>query len=417
MKFMDLHKNIKIRISESFLSTFVSSMVFPLMAIYLANHFGIVIAGFLLMFNALVGIFMNFIGGYFADQYGRKKNILSAEIIRFIAFFTMMICNSPWFSSPVITFFMMVLNSVCWGLSGPANGAMLIDVSKQEQRKLMYTIMYWANNLAIAVGGILGAILFKEYLFELFMALTIVAGFIVFLVLFFLEETYYPQNSSKKPLEHVTEIVRNYKKVLGDRIFVLFTIAGILLLSLEHHLTNYISIKLSAEMPSQDFLFWTIDGVKMLGILRSENTILVLIFALFALKLTKNIKDKTLLISSCVLFSFGYGMIAYFNDVALLLVFMALLTIGEVCRVPAEQSYMAAIPPKDARSSYIAINGLKFNISMLLASFTITISAFLPSSIIAIIITIVGLTGTLIFVKIIPSIELRKKQAEFTDVG
>jgi MFS transporter, DHA1 family, multidrug resistance protein B len=417
MRFKDFHKNIKIIIIESFMSRFIGGMIFPFMTIYLVSHFGAKTAGLLLLINVFAGIAVSFLGGYFADQFGRKKTMLWAEMLRFFAFIIMMVCNSPWLESAMITFLMMTVNSICWGLSGPANQAMLIDVSSPEQRKLMYSITYWANNLSIAIGGIVGAVLFKNYLFELFIALAFVAGVTVILVAFFMNESYTPVKSSIKSAQHVFQLFRSYKSVLKDRLFLLYVIAGVLILSMEMQLTNYVATRLSTEMPTQRFYSWKIDGITMLGILRSENTILVVILALLATRLTDYMKDKTVLVASCLLFSIGYGIIAYANNIWILFVFMVLLTVGEVFRVPVEQSFMAVIPPDDARSVYMAVNGLKYNLSMLIASLTVTLGSYLPSLMMAILITAVGLAGTFIYYAIIPGLEIRKEKREIKQVS
>ena len=412
MRFKDFHKNIKIRIVETFMSRFIGSMIFPFMSIYLAVHFGAKVAGLLLLINVFVGIGINFLGGYFADQFGRKRIMLMAESLRFLAFFTMMVCNSPWFESATVTFAMMTVNSICWGLAGPANQAMMIDVSTPPQRKLMYSITYWANNLSIAIGGIIGAFLFKDYLFELFLALSVASAVTALLVAFFIDESYSPIDSDMTPTQHVGKLISNYRTVLHDRLFVLFTIAGVLILSMEFQLTNYIGIRLSEEMPSQPFLYWEINGVQTMGILRSENTIMVVILMLFITKIPHNFKDRTVLVWSCFFFSIGYAALAYSNNVFILFVMMGILTIGEVFRVPVEQSYMAAIPPDDARSSYMAFNGLKFNLSMLIASSTVTLGAIFSSSVMAGIILAIGLTGTFILKVISPELDKRRNDVE-----
>ncbi|WP_273833701.1 MDR family MFS transporter [Guptibacillus sedimenti] len=417
MRFRDFHKNIKIRLIENFISRFIGSMIFPFMSIYLAVHFGAKVAGLLLLVNVFIGIGINFLGGYFADQFGRKKVMLFAETLRFLAFLTMMICNSPWFESAAITFAMMTVNSICWGLAGPANQAMLIDVSTPPQRKLMYSISYWANNLSIAVGGILGAFLFKDYLFELFLSLSIAAAITAFLVAFFIDESHKPVIEELKPAQHVMQLLSTYKRVFQDRLFVLFTIAGVLILSMEFQLTNYIGIRLSEEMPTQQFLLWEFDGVQTMGFLRSENTIMVVILMLFVTRIPHSLKDKSVLVWSCFFFTIGYGVLAYSNSLTLLFLMMAVLTIGEVFRVPVEQSYMAAIPPDDARSSYMAFGGLKFNLSMLVASVTVSLGAVFSSMLMAIVITSIGLIGTLIFFMISPELDARKEQAELRQAG
>ncbi|MET1247695.1 MFS transporter [Sporolactobacillus sp. STCC-11] len=408
MRFRDFHKNIKIRIIETFTSRFVGGMIFPFMTIYLAAHFGAKTTGFLLLINIFIGITISFLGGYLSDQFGRKKVMLYAECARFAAFVVMMISNSPFFESATLTFIMMIVNSISWGLAGPANDAMLIDVSTPEQRKLMYSITYWANNLSIAIGGIVGALLFQHYLFELFIALCVVELGVVFLVAFFIEESHIQRQSGQMSLHrHVLHIVSSYQRVFQDRLFIIFVIAGVLVFSMELQLTNYIGIRLSAEMPTQSLLFWKVNGLTMLGFLRSENTILVAVLMLFSSAVSRRLNDKTALIGSCAIFSIGYGVLAYTNTVWMLIVFMVVLTIGEVFRVPVEQSYAAAIPPEDSRSTYMAINGLKYNLAMLIASLTITIGTYLSTLATAIIITAIGLSGTLLYALILPHVDRR----------
>lgn len=382
-------------------------MIFPFMTIYLAHHFGTKTTGLLLLMTVFIGIANSFVGGYLSDQFGRKKMMLIAELMRFGAFIIMMVSNSPFFESAIMTYLMMVINSISWGLAGPANEAMLIDVSTPEQRKLMYSVTYWANNLSIAIGGILGAMLFQHYLFELFMALCLVQGVLVILVAYFIEESHSPKNDSIKPTQHIMKLFTNYKLVFKDKLFIIFVIAGILVFSMELQLTNYIGIRLSKYMPTQSFLFWNMDGITMMGFLRSENTFLVAILVLFVSKVSHLLNDKATLIVSCTLFSIGYGCLSFFTNVWLLILFMLILTVGEVFRVPVEQSYTAAIPPDDARSTYMAINGLKYNIAMLITSLTITLSTYLSALTMAIIITGIGLIGTLLYFVIIPKLEER----------
>lgn len=417
MRFRDLHKNIKIRIIESFLGRVIGSMVFPFMAIYLAFHFGAKVAGLLLLINVFIGIGLSFVGGYFSDQFGRKKLMATAETIRFLAFLTMAISNSPWFTLPLVTFFMMTVNSICWGLAGPAEQAMLIDVSTPEQRKYIYSISYWSTNLSIAVGGILGAFLFKHYLFELFLGMSVMSGVTAFIAIFFIDESHKPDHAKARVSQHVQQLFSSYKDVLKDRLFVLYVLAGIFILSMEFQLTNYIGIRLTKQMPVQTLFHWHIDGVNMMGFLRTENTIIVTILMVFITRWTSRFKDSWVLISACFIYTIGYGVVSYSNNIWLLFVMMAVLTVGEVSRVPVEQSYMASLPPDHARSTYMAFGGLKFNLSMLISSITVTISAFLPSSVMAVIITLIGLGGTFIYFTIVPGLNKRKKMAELSEAG
>ncbi len=411
MRFRDFHMNIKIRIIETFLSRLVGGMVFPFMAIYLASNFGPTFTGIMLMLNVLIGAAVNFFGGYYADRIGRKKIMALAEVLRFIAFSTMALANSPWLDLPLLTFFMMTINSICWGLSGPANQAMLIDVSTPEQRKLIYSITYWATNLSIAAGGIVGGFFFKTHLFELFMTTAIIAMLVAILVVFFIKESYTPTEIGKASF-NPKGIVRSYRAVLKDRLFLLYVLASLFIMTMEFHLTNFIGIRLTDEMPLQSFLSWDLDGVKMLGFLRTENTILVVLTSLFAARMFSKFKDGSVLIAGCSMYVVGYAAISYFNNIWVLFGFMLFATIGEVIKVPVQQAYLASIPPDNARSTYMAINGLTFNGAMLISSLFVTLSAFLPSIWMTILNLAVGTAGVLIYASIIPGLEGRHHQEQ-----
>ncbi|WP_407269934.1 MDR family MFS transporter [Radiobacillus sp. PE A8.2] len=412
MRFRDFHPNIKLRIIFGFFSEIIGSMIFPFMAIYFAVHFGAKLTGILLILNIVVGALVGFYGGYLSDIMGRKKLMVTAEVMRSLSLVVMTLANSPWFESPTLTFVMFLVGSICWGIEGPATDAMLIDVSKPKERKLMYSIMYWSANLSIAIGGAVGAFLFKDYLFELFIGMTVMSIVVAIVLIFFIQESYVPLKSTieKKPagrFQVFSDILQSYKTVATDKVFILFVIAGLFIQSLEFQLTNYIAVRLHEQMPAQDVFNWSIDGLEMTGVLRTENTVLVVIFAAIIMKVIHAYKDKHVYLISIVLFTIGYTAISYFDNIWILFGAMLVATLGELMRVPVAQSYLAAIPPDDKRSSYMAVNAFTYQGSMILASLSVTLGAFLSKEMMSIFILITGVIGFVIINKIIPSLEQR----------
>lgn len=383
-------------------------MIFPFMSIYLSQHFSPKLVGALLMINVLIGIVSSLGGGYAADRFGRKKLIAAAEVVRCFAFTVMMICNSPLLLLPQVTVAMMVLHAMCSALVTPANQAMLIDVSEPGQRKWIFSLLYWINNLSIALGSLAGAIMFREHLFILFVFLSAVSLVNCLLIMIFIDDNYIPQAREARSVgEHMRSILESYKTVLGDRVFVLFVLSTAMILSMEFQLSHYIGMRLAEEMPVQNFLWWSIGGVEMTGILKSENTILVVALALFASRMTSKRNGKFMLWISGGIFVLSYGVISYTNQVWVLAGMMLTASLAEVIKVPIEQSWLAALPPEQSRSSYLAVSSLKHNMTLLLCSVTVFVSSYLSSLGTTLVITFIGVSGVVILVGITSALEQR----------
>jgi DHA1 family multidrug resistance protein B-like MFS transporter len=384
MRFRDFHRNIQVRIAENFISSTVSTMVFPFMAIYFAGHFGAKITGIIMIFNIIIGIIAGLYGGYFADKIGRKRMIQLSGMLRIGAYTLMAVANSPWFESPVITFLMMTVNSVCWGIGGPASRAMLIDVSTPENRKYVFAISYWFNNLSFAAGSIIGAFLIKSHRFELFAALAVSAVVSWLLVQYFIEETYLPKKAVTKEKPRVLrEMAANYSLVLKDRLFVKYMIAIILIMSLEVQLTNYVGIRLEKEMSVHTLNVFSdsihIDGVRMMGFLQTENTLVVVAATALVTMLFKKYKEYSILMAGLAIYTIGYTIIGFSNSPLLLLFAMVLATIGEISYAPVSESKLAEIADDEHRSAYMAVAGMKWNLGMVIASVCVSLGSFIPS--------------------------------------
>lgn len=73
-------------------------------------------------------------------------------------------------------------------------------------------------------------------------------------------------------------VFHSYQIVLCDARFVIFTLGGILLLSVEFQRTNFIAIHLAQSFIHTKWLGISFDGVKMLSLLTSINTAIIVLF-------------------------------------------------------------------------------------------------------------------------------------------
>jgi MFS transporter, DHA1 family, multidrug resistance protein B len=416
MKFRDFHPNIKIRIITSFLTRFVSTMIFPFMAIYFSIKMGQAIAGILLMINVLSTIIVSFYSGYVADAIGRKKIMVISQIITVLAFLAMALANSPFYESAWLTFYMMLIHSLSSGLMGPASQAMLIDVSTKENRKYMYSINFWAVNFSYGLGIIFGGMLFKTHRFELFLTLTAVGVLTLVLISFFMSESFTPKEKMSINNRHLlTNIFKTYQVVLKDRLFLIFSFASLLVVALEFQTINYIAVRLEQEFIPQmlsilSLISIEMDGLKMLSWIRVENTFVIVIFTTLAAAVTKKFKDTHVLYFGVALYTVGYVFQAFSNHMMLLFFVVFIATIGELIYVPVRQSYLAELINDDKRSSYMAMDGLVFQGAKLVGASGVIIGAIAPSWVMAIMFFIMGTVGLLLFAYVIEKIN--RKQSE-----
>lgn len=229
----------------------------------------------------------------------------------------------------------------------------------------------------------------------------------------FIDESYIVEKKEKESMvKHVAHMVRSYRQVFHDKLFILYSVALVLIMSLEYQLNNYVGIRLENEMQKQPFLNWEIDGILMAGLLRTENTVLVVLIALFATSIVARFKDRHVIVISSFFFVAGYAFIAYSNSIPLHFIAMLIASVAELLRVPVEQNYIASLPSEHVRSSYLAINGMSFNLSQMICSFIVMISAYLSSTVKAILIAITGFIGVAILLKIGTALDKRVKEVE-----
>lgn len=420
MGFLQLHPNIRIRIITSFLTRVVGTMIFPFMAIYFSDKLGQALAGFLLFATICAQILTSFYGGYIADRWGRKKVLVYGQLIQCGAFTILTLANSPFLDSAWLTFVMMLLQSASNGLINPAADAMLIDVSTKENRTFMYSISYWASNLSIAIGSVFGGLYFATHRFELLLALTLVGFVTLIITRFFMQESYQPTRQTSPPSGSrlLVDLVKSYKKVLQDRLFLLYSLGGLFIFALEFQTSNYIAVRLSQEFQTQtlhvfDWFALEITGIKVFSLIQLENTLLVVCLSLLVTKLIGNTRPATAMYIGAMLYISGYAVTTYSNSLWVIVLAMFLATIGELMHIPTRQTYLAEIVRDDARSSYMAVNGLVLQGAKLSGAIGISLGAFLPSYAMALLFAGVGVAGLLLVRLVVRGLEREniKKEA------
>ncbi|MFL8936103.1 MFS transporter [Rossellomorea oryzaecorticis] len=419
MKLRDIHPNIKLRLGIQFLGGLVSMAVIPFLAIYFSKKIGAAETGIILILTVISGVIGGFIGGHMSDKIGRRSIMIYSEIGVLVTYLLIAFCNSPWYDLPYVSAVFFVFNMFAGGMLQPAAQAMIIDVTDTESRKLVFTISYWLGNLATALGGIMGAFLFKSYLFELFIGISFISLLSVVITFFFISETYTPapvQPSTGKSKSSPFDFFKSYSAVLKDRLFMFYIIGAVFIFTLEQSLTNYIGIRLERDIPEQGAsllgIEFTIDGTKVLGFLKTENTLLVVLLSAVVLYLFKKWKDKWNLVMGMFIFSVSFSALAFISNIWILFILIFVGTIGELMYVPVKQAMIGELAPSNARSTYMAFYSLTFYGAMIIASLLIIAGEWISPVMMGGILLILGLTGTCLYYLITRSLEGREAVTE-----
>ncbi|WP_240793470.1 MFS transporter [Psychrobacillus vulpis] len=291
-------------------------------------------------------------------------------------------------------------------MASPAYSALIIDESNPENRRAVYTFSYWLNNLAGAIGGLIGAFLFEDYYFYLFLGMSMIALLTLIITIFFIEDHYEVAQSKVEPEKKrskgsLFEVSKVYMVVIKDYRFGALALANLLIIAVEEQLTSFIGLRLTEDLPKPipllPFLDVDVDGFNLVGILKAENTILVVCLTVVVSFLLKRLKDRSVLLGGIVLFFCGYAVIS-FNSVPIVLILaMFIATLGELMNIPVKQALLANMVPDHARSSYMAVYGLLSMGGSLMAGVFIFLYGRVPSFFLTAVFVLMGILTFIIF--------------------
>ncbi|TCP61541.1 MFS transporter [Baia soyae] len=400
MKLIKLHTNIQIRLLDQFLRAIAFHMITPFMIIYFSSHFSQALTGVILMGNLVLTFITALCGGYFADQFSRKKIMVGAETTRFIAMVIMCIASTPIINSPVTILLMVIINSLCIGFARPAGSAMIADSSQLEERKYIFTLDYWFYNVAMCLGALAGGFFFKSYLSVLLILVATFSLFSLLLILFVIKDTYRHTHQATKERKLLQKIIFNYKNVLSDSVLRMFLLANLLSLSVQIQTMDFTVVRLANEMKPQSLFSFQVNGMEMFGVLNSINSLLVIGLGFFFTRLATHIRDTWQLTIGLLLYSVGFTIISISNSSYVLIIAMILVVIGELFYVPVKQSLFIDIVPVENRASYMATNDLGILGATLLGGLAVSLGAFFPSWIMGSLFFACGISSLILFGKI-----------------
>ena len=387
MRIRDWDRSLKARlIGEAFMNiTFW--MFFPFLAIYFAEEFGKTTAGLLLILSQVFSVAANLVGGYCADQFGRRTMMVLSSFGQGAAFFLFALANSPLLDSPGLGFIAFTIASVFGSLYWPASQAMVADVVPEEHRSDVFAVFYTSVNIAVVIGPILGGIFFFSYRFGLMVAAGLVCILLAWILIKFTKETL-PINPDqlandvpKGFMYAIQTQVKDYGIILKDKLFLLFIIAGILSAQTFMQLDLLLPVYVKEVIGNQSLGTWFGNEVKLTGelafsLLISENGLLVALLTVAVTRFVSSFREKNVFFVSSILYAIAMVIFSIFDLFWIFVLAMAIFTFGELMIVGLQQSFISKLAPENMRGQYFAAASLRYTIGRMIAPLSIPMTVW-----------------------------------------
>ena len=325
------------------------ALLYPFFALYFTSRFevGMTQVGFLFALYAVPSFAGQLIGGALSDRIGRRTLLIFSLVTTSTSSLLMGIVES------VTLFYALAIFVGVFVESGqPARQAIVADLLPEDKRAEGYAIIRVAFNLATAIGPAIGGFVASRSYLALFVADAVISLIAAFIVWRLMPETK-PELVEGEADESFASSFGGYGKVLRDRLFVLFLLAGMLvgLVGMNLFTTLGVYLRDNFDVPTQGY-----------GLLLAMNALLVVVFQIPVGRRAERYPPMIVMGIGSALYGIGFGMFAFVSTVALFAAAMLVLTVGEMMIVPVSQAVVARFAPEAMRGRYMAIYGMSWSL-------------------------------------------------------
>lgn len=381
--------HLKIRLGGEAAFNVIFWTFFPFLSIYFTDAFGKGWTGLLLVLSQLLSVLANLVGGYCADRFGRKRMMVFAAGGQSLGYALFACAASPWVNMPVASFVGFTLASLFGALYWPASQAMVADVVDEKDQSSVFAIFYTAANIAVVVGPLLGSLLYHDNPYVVLAAAAIICALIAMVMSCQLSETRPEQVANRSRsgdgapwLSSISTQLRDYKIIAADRVFLLFSIAGVLLAQTFMQLDLLFPVFLEETVSQTTILAFgdwdlTMTGQQLFGLIVSENGLFVAVFTLLVTKWMAMYRDRYVFIGGALIYAIGMLMFSSMSTFWGFSAAIAVFTLAELMSAGPQQAFVARLAPQEMRGQYFAAASLRFTLGRTIAPMSIPLAGWI----------------------------------------
>lgn len=344
----NFNKTVWLVILSTFGSRFTQFMVWPYMALFLNQRFGLNEAeiGLFIAIGVTIGISFGFYVGYLSDKIGRRKLILLGLVGNIVSLSVLAFADSYWVFLISTTLVSMSRSMV----EGPARALMTDMLVDRESKDLSLHIRYFALNTGAALGPLLGIVIGITAQQTSFAYVAAVFGvyLVAALIIFKVE-----QPLQRSAMDNNITLGSTLKILRADTAFMLFVFAAFLASTAYGQLDSTL-LQYLKKLSIVDFTW-----IYALMIFTNGVTIMMFQFPLMAL-----LKNWPALMRA------GFGVSLFFGgffgfaiadptQTWQILLPMFILSIGESTFFPVISVITDEMAPEHLKGTYVGATGLQ----------------------------------------------------------
>jgi MFS family permease len=325
-----------------------SSLIWPFMTIYLRSTLDIPLAvvASLITITSLTTLASSFITGPIADHVGRKGMMVVGLLMVSGLFIAMAFTES--LAGWAILMFLRGLFIPSYRVGADA---MIVDLTKPENRQEAYSLVRMVGNAGIAIGPSIGGFLVSRSYNISFFSAAMAFLFFSVLILVFSRETL-PKNVAGDIKENQS---RGMGPILRDRAFMALIVTYTLTI-----MGNAVLMMLLAVYAKENF---SIPEYQY-GFIMATNAVMVVLFQYPVTLVTKKFSALPVLALGAMFYTLGIGGVAFGSSFTSFWICMVILTIGELIMSPTITTLVANIAPADMRGRYMSAYGLTWGVGV-----------------------------------------------------
>lgn len=325
------------------------SMVWPMMTMILSQKMGMSASGIAvyMVVSSLIMIPTNLLGGRLADRYNKKNIIVAGDTASIVCY---LLCAV--FPLSTATIVLMVLAGICQSMEYPAYDALTADLSATRDRERAYSLLYLGANLGLVLSPTIGGILFKDYLWLMFLLSALSIGCSTLLIFFKIKDITPEPDEDEAAAYQAGRSSDSLLTILKENRVILLMMVILSSYYATYGMYNYL-------MPLDMGRVHGENGAVIFGTVSSLNCIVVVLFTPVITRLFARVRDTGKILIGQLFVTAGYLMfLLLLGHVPAYYAAMLLFTWGEIFVTIAEGPYLTSRIPASHRGRINALHSV-----------------------------------------------------------